>query len=479
MNELLVGTGRSDITPPPGTPQGIWGAQTHERGVGADLPLYATALALSDGHQKALIIDVDVIGFNAEWNGKVLDAVAGLTSVPRDHIRVAATHTHSGPKTQRHEVITEGLDMAVQYLETLPVRIAGAAWQALNNLQPARISAGNGTCAINVNRRLKLPDGRLVVGRNWDGPVDRTVRVVRFDGLDERPLATILHYACHPTIMAWENQWFTPDYPGMAREVVEQQVGGTCLFLQGATGSTGPIRGFTGDRAVYRRLGMILGLEAAKVALTLETVPRRERVIGVMESGADIALYEEEVVETDAPVLRVLSRLLRLPANRFPDPEELDREVSLRRTELEQARRGGSVEQIRSATARATRAGMRAQRARLIHGQSHIERQMQGIRIGPVALLSVQDEPFVEIGQQIVAGSPFAHTLFSGYSNGNFGYLPVRSAFAEGGYEVSVSLYSPDAAEIVVEEGIRMLHDLAADDLVDASEAAKPAASPA
>ena len=44
MSELQIGTGRSDITPAPGTPQGIWGAQTHERGVAADLPLYATAL---------------------------------------------------------------------------------------------------------------------------------------------------------------------------------------------------------------------------------------------------------------------------------------------------------------------------------------------------------------------------------------------------------------------------------------------------
>ena len=52
---------------------------------------------------------------------------------------------------------------------------------------------------------------------------------------------------------------------------------------------------------------------------------------------------------------------------------------------------------------------------------------MQGIRIGPIAFLSIQDEPFVEIGQRDRApASPFAHTLFSGYSNGNFGYLPVR-----------------------------------------------------
>src|SRR5438067_2886254 len=258
MSELSIGTGRSDITPAPGSPQGIWGAQTHERGIGADLPLYATALAISDSRQTALIVDVDAIGFNAEWSGKILDAVTELTAVPRDHIRVASTHTHSGPKTQRLNVVSEGLDMALQYLETLPLRIAGSAWQALRNRRPARVAAGTGSCAINVNRRLKLPDGRLVVGRNWDGHVDHTVRVVRFDDLEEKPLATILHYACHPTIMAWDNQWFTPDYPGMARQVVEEQMGGLCLFLQGATGSTGPVKGFTGDRAVYRRLGRIL-----------------------------------------------------------------------------------------------------------------------------------------------------------------------------------------------------------------------------
>ena len=67
--------------------------------------------------------------------------------------------------------------------------------------------------------------GRVVVGRNWDGPVDRTVRVVRIDDLDERPVATIVHYACHPTTIAWQSQHATPDYPGMAKSEVEEQLG--------------------------------------------------------------------------------------------------------------------------------------------------------------------------------------------------------------------------------------------------------------
>ncbi len=101
--------------------------------------------------------------------------------------------------------------MVLSYMEGLPRRIASAVWQAQRNLKPVRVAAGAGRCDINVNRRLKLPDGRVVVGRNWSGPVDPTVRVVRFDDLEENPVATLVHYACHPTTMAWQCQYVTPE----------------------------------------------------------------------------------------------------------------------------------------------------------------------------------------------------------------------------------------------------------------------------
>ena len=458
MSHLQAGTGRSDITPAPGTPQGIWGAQLHQRGAGADMPLYATALALSDGATTALLIDVDVIGFNEEWAQRVTTAVAELTGLPAAAIRVAASHTHSGPKTLRLEVVSEGLDMGLDYLETLPRRIAGAGWQALRNLRPVRVAAGEGACAINVNRRLTLDNGRVVVGRNWQAPVDRTVRVIRFDDLDEQPVAVIVHYACHPTIMAWENEWFTPDFPGVVRDVVERDLGGHCLFLQGAAGSVGPILGFTGDRAVYRRLGRILGLEAAKVALSLDTRRRTERFVGVMESGAPIALYDE-VPAPDAPVpFAMRSRTLRLPANEFPPHAELVEAVAQLRAALDAARAAGQG--VREATAALTRATMKEERARMVRGQAFVERQLQVLRLGDIVLVSMQDEPFGEIGDRIVAASPFRHTLVSGYSNGTFGYMPTRAAFAEGGYEVDTALYGPATEDLVVAAALALLGEL-------------------
>ncbi len=462
MLHLTAGVGRCDITPTPGTPQGGWGAQTHQRGLGADLPLYAKALVVSDSTKAVAIVDVDSIGFDAEWTKKIIDAIADLTKLPREHIRVSCTHTHSGPNTFRLPIITEGLDLVLGYLEGLPQRIAGAVWQAQQNLRPIRCAAARGSCDINVNRRVRLPDGQVVIGRNWGGPVDHTVRVVRFDDLDENPVATILHYACHPTTMAWENQYVTPDYPGQAKQIVEQQIGGVCLFLQGATGNIGPRRGFTGDLRVYRRLGKLLGLEASRIAMEIETLARRERLTGVLQSGAPIALYQDEPVEPELPVLRVCSRSLRLPLRQFQPPEELEAAAAASREELNRLRKEGTQDQIQAATARATQAGMRAEQARLHHGKTQTDWQLQGIRIGQIALLSIPGEPFTEINQQIVRESPFEHTLFSGYSNGGFGYMPIAAAFEEGGYEVEISPFAPQAAGIVVHEGLEMLRELAA-----------------
>jgi neutral ceramidase len=462
MERLLVGIGRSDITPAPGTPQGGWGAQTKQRSVGADLPLYATAMVLQGSGQRVAIVDVDAIGFDAEWTSKILDAICDLSALPRTHVRFSCTHTHSGPNTFRIPLLTEGRDMAIAYLGNLPVQIAGAVWQAMQNMIPVRVAAGKGQCDINVNRRLKLPDGRVVMARNREGVVDRTVRVLRFDDLAERPVATIVHYACHPTTMAWQDQHVTPDYPGMVKKVVEEQIGGACLFLQGATGCIGPRRGFTGDLSVYRRLGKILGLEASKVALNLDTLPREGRLVGVQQSGAPIGIYEDVPREPETPLLVVKSRFVDLPLKQWPAPDQMEADLAPLRQQVEWLRAGGDPEELRAVTARATQLNMRLEMARMHHGKTHVPWQLQGIRIGPVALVAVPGEPFIELSQQIERESPFACTLFSGYTNGGFGYIPAREAYPEGGYEVEISPFSPDAAEIVVRETSAMLNELAA-----------------
>ena len=132
--------------------------------------------------------------------------------------------------------------------------------------------------------------------------------VIALDGLNSEPVATLVNYACHPTIMGPANRLLTPDYPGAMKRVVEQAVGGRCLFLQGSAGDQGPMQGFQADTQVYRNLGAALGHEAARVALELRNVPSSVKLREVMPSGAPLGMYDSEFGAQPALPLRVLEK---------------------------------------------------------------------------------------------------------------------------------------------------------------------------
>lgn len=66
-------------------------------------------------------------------------------------------------------------------------------------------------------------------------------------------------------------------------------------------------------------------------------------------------------------------------------------------------------------------------------------------------------EPFAQIGVEVRRRSPFEVTMFSGYSNGNLGYIPMRSDYENGGYGVWSSPLAPGSAEAVIEASAALL----------------------
>lgn len=457
---LRAGVGRCDITPAPGTPQGGWGAQTHQRGLEADMPMYASALVLEQQGAHTLILDVDAIGFNAEWTETIVVAVVELTGIPRANIRFSCTHTHAGPNTFRLENILEGRDMAQSYLASLPVRIAGAAWRAMQSMVDVRVGAGMGSSSINRNRRVIAPDGECIVGVNDAAIADHSLGVIRFDREDGTCLATIVHYACHPTTCGWQNIRFTPDFPGPMRQTVEQEIGGMCFFLQGAAGDLGPRKGFTGDLNVYRKLGHELGLAAASVLVEIDTRPENAIYQTTVPSGANIADYRYAPLAQVVAISTMIARDVLLPTRKLEPEAEIAAQLSQLRAEVQDLRTKGDLEQMRRVQARATQMGWRLQNAQLYGSVTQVAWPVQVIRVGDAALVSTAGEPFSSIGERIRKQSPFPFTFVSGYSNGGFGYIPDRQAYVEGGYEVAATPFSPDAADVLVQECTHMLHEL-------------------
>jgi hypothetical protein len=323
----------------------------------------------------------------------------------------------------------------------------------------------HGTGSININRRVRASgDLPAAVGRNPDGFADRDLAVVRIDQADGRPYAVLVNFACHGTVMGFENDLISPDWIGAMRRTVETALpGALCLFFQGAAGNQGPVEGFTGDLAVAHRLGTILGLEAAALAWRVDTVRREPRLEGFVESAAYQARQPWRVLGPRDGTLRFASVPVNVPRRRYTDEDIREMEARVREAEarLEAAQRSADAWRIHQAHARLRRVAELLKKWRLPQDPAPITVDLQALRIGDVAIVAMPGEPFAEIGAAVKKSSPFPVTLFCGYSSGaGGGYMPVAEEYRFGGYEVEITPYGPEAAEKIVAEAVALLRRL-------------------
>ena len=74
-----------------------------------------------------------------------------------------------------------------------------------------------------------------------------------------------------------------------------------------------------------------------------------------------------------------------------------------------------------------------------------------------IAIWSAPLELFCEISNEIRDRSPFPYTFYFGYTNGWLGYLLTEAEYKYGGYEPTVSPYTPGAARDITETVVSYL----------------------
>lgn len=463
---LLAGVARVEISPSAGIPHMNWGSATHLVAEGVASPgLFATALVLSDGKQKFAIVDIDAVNVNGL--DSVITRAERETGIPAAHIRLAASHTHAGPNLSV-ERAPIGADMSAlseimrRYRESLDDKLVGVIVAATRRLEPVHLYAGRGTGTINVNRRFRRQGSfPPAVGRNPDGFVDRELVVIRIDRADGTQLAVIGNFQCHGTVLGFENKQVSADWIGHTRATVEAAFpGALCLFFQGAAGNQGPVEGFSGDDRVAKRLGATLGHQIAAVALDIETVRREPVFDGYIESTAYQARQYWRVKGPRDSTLRFASRLIPVAARTYSEAEiaEMQSRVEEAKTSLEAARRSGDAWKRAQAEARLRRFSNLLEKWK---GKKSAGAQVlvnvQLLRIGDVAILSMPGEPFGEIGAELKKLSPFRYTMFCGYSSGQGGdYMPTQAEYDHGGYEVERTPYGRTAARELITEAAKL-----------------------
>ncbi len=291
-----AGVAAAEITP--NGPVPLFGYPRVERvSSGVHDPLFASALYLDNGDCSVVLIALDLLMLDTRTARALRRSVARRVAVPESHVFVSCTHTHSGPVTS--DLLAWHGDPAVPppdpaYLESVAERAAEAALRAATAARPVEIAwtvadakgiGGNRLSADGVTD----PEAGLLVVRPSDG---------------DRPLALVIVYGMHPTVLHEDSTLVSADFVHYTRQQLRDRFGQplTVLYHTAPCGNQSPRR--------FVR------------AQTFEEAERLGRALGRAIVGAVDRLKADDF-HRSGPLGGLLSEI-DLPRRAIPSPEEAE-----------------------------------------------------------------------------------------------------------------------------------------------------------
>ena len=456
--EFRAGTAAVQITPPNGTPMAGYFSARGSEGVLDNL--YAKATVFDDGKMKVALVSCDLINLPRQLVEEARRIVAGKTGIPESHVMISATHTHTGPAvvggSSLDDLVTGSSKVSRQYARELPDKIAQAVVEANGRLTPALISfASRNEPDMSFIRRFWMKDGTV----GWNpgklnpniirpiGTIDPQVNVVyvetagskpaakndemaadgshHVEASNRRPLLTYVNFPLH--LDTTGGLLISADFPATLARRLGEYKGAEMLTLF-ANGTCGNINHLNVNWAVG------------------QTSPEEAGRLGTILAAAVLKSYMDLKNVGDV-TLRVRREVVGLPLARFSDEElRKAREIAARNYAntplLEMAKTYRILDTV-------------AQKGK------PIAVEIQVITLGrDIAWVALPGEAFVELGLSIKAVSPFRQTNVIELANGAEYYIPNRSAYTEGQYEVVSTPYAEGAGEMLVTTAAQLLAEL-------------------
>jgi hypothetical protein len=221
---LLAGAARTRLSPPWGVELSGWGYYLKRTWQRVRDHTAATALVLDDGRHAVAVVAADLMYADADFTRRVRALAAEATGLHADAIAVACSHSHNTPTAA---LIRGAGEVDADYVAWASRQTATAVIQAWRERRPATLRVGKADLAgLTVNRTRS------------GGPVDTRLGVWRVDEASGRPLAAVVNFQAHPTVMmALGPADLSRDFPGQVTDILEGSIPGlTALYLQGSCG---------------------------------------------------------------------------------------------------------------------------------------------------------------------------------------------------------------------------------------------------
>ena len=449
--DFLVGYAEVNINPPLGI--GIHGYYVPRYAKGFIDDLFASAISLSKGGKRFLIVSVDNCSISAELTKRCKIAIEKSSGIPASNVFLSATHTHTGPfsaPTTAFEVDEEKIN---GYVDFLVNRIADLSVIAKNDEKAAKMGYATGYAPDRISyiRRYKMKDGTTqtcppINDPNIDHPIgelDRRVHILRFDREGANSVV-ILNYGIHTDTIGGER--ISSDFCGWMKRTLKAALDGVdSMFIPG-------IQGDVGSTNVHPLPG---DMNDTEISFDNEMKsPGMARFIGRALAGTILQVYDK-VSYVDVDDIKTIAKDLAVEAN-TPTKDELI--LAKKYKELHDLGRDDLIpfEAMELSTVVAEALRM----VKLENAPSHFHLEILGLKLGPVAMIGIPGQPFTPVGVAIKDTLGWDMIMPCSMTNGNDGYFPMLDSYREGGYEARTSSYKAGVSEAIIECSKTILKEL-------------------
>ena len=416
---LEFGFSKSCITPK--LPIALGGyADRKGEATGVHDDLFVRASYLKAEGKQCILLAFDLLMMDDAYYQPIQREIAQALQMKLENVLLATTHSHSAPLFIRQDTFGKVSDDYFQQVKEAAVLTANAACA-----KKQVVKTGWGQTKFSGVGRSR---------RSGDHEGDVVLTLLSFVDLEDKPVATIINYNCHPTVLSAANREVSAEYPGAAIRVLEKSHAGDFLFVNGAAGdvSTRFVRREQSFNEM-ERLGKLL---ADQVGEALKDMDYHQ------ENDFSMLTREMNPKVRDLPSMDTLNQMIE---------EAFDKEEQLKQ-------KGGQPGQLRLVHTRLQGAYVQKMLSQVLDELDRTVR-VAAINIGKGSLMFVNGEWFSGPAARLMEGSPNTVTGVVGYTNGIVGYFPDQMAFEEGGYEALSCRFAPGIAERVEEEG-RILLEL-------------------
>jgi hypothetical protein len=187
--------------------------------------------------------------------------IASVGDLGLTHLWLVATHTHSSMGGFDARPIAE-VAATGRYSAASESAVVLATAQAVRTATASMVRA-----------ELAVGEGRfpnLVVARSEGLEPDGRLTRISIDQEGTGPLAQLVVFAAHPTLIPRQQEMLDPDYPGLFSAEEERAGRGLTVFIQGAIGNASVATG--GEDSAARIRDFTAELRAAAAQVTLANV---------------------------------------------------------------------------------------------------------------------------------------------------------------------------------------------------------------